>query len=652
MDLRFLRFRILLIFGVGILFLLIIVGRTLQLQLLPNERLFQLASRQHKKAVTLYPKRGTIFDQKGKELAVSRQVGSIYANPKKIRNRSFVARKLSRLTGIPYSKISQKLKSKRSFVWIQRLTKDTVTETLKQKPIEGVGIIDEYKRFYPNEELAGQVLGMVGMDSKGVEGLEYQYNEHLQGEKKSIGIIRDALGRVVSTDEPLFMETQEGNPLHLTLDKTLQFLLEKEIKTAVDSVDALQGLGVIQDAHTGALLAVAQYPFFNANRFGSYQKDPWKNRAVTDAYEPGSTFKVFLSALALEEGISPQEKFYCENGLFRVNRKDVIREAEQHKFQWLKFQDILKFSSNIGAVKLAYQVGELPFHRKILEFGFGQKTGVDMPGESLGIVRAGRSWEKIDLSTIAFGQGISTTPIQLVTAMSAIANGGRLMAPHIVAQRPKVVRRILSERVSKQLTDMLIRVTDRDGTGFLASLPDVSVAGKTGTAQKPNLKTGGYWPDKYIASFLGFFPAALDANTPKYTILIVVDEPKKFHYASQVAAPIFKVAASHTLRVFPSDQMMAQVPKQHEVLSISRRIQTQVMPKEIQISSDLLVGFDKMPDLTGRSMREVLQFTSQVGLDLKVKGSGIVVKQSIAPGKEISKGQKISVTLSALNEAH
>src|SRR3989338_3419069 len=210
MDLRFLRFRILLIFGVGILFLLIIVGRTLQLQLLPNERLFQLASRQHKKAVTLYPKRGTIFDQKGKELAVSRQVGSIYANPKKIRNRSFVARKLSRLTGIPYSKISQKLKSKRSFVWIQRLTKDTVTETLKQKPIEGV------------------------------EGLEYQYNEHLQGEKKSIGIIRDALGRVVSTDEPLFMETQEGNPLHLTLDKTLQFLLEKEIKTAVDSVDALQ----------------------------------------------------------------------------------------------------------------------------------------------------------------------------------------------------------------------------------------------------------------------------------------------------------------------------------------------------------------------------------------------------------------------------
>ncbi|MBI4040838.1 MAG: transpeptidase family protein [Deltaproteobacteria bacterium] len=641
----YLRFRILVVFFLGAFLFLIILGRALQLQLLPNPRLAELSKRQHRSAITLYPKRGTIYDRNLNELAVSRRVGSIFANPKGIRAKRLVARELSRLTGKSYDGIYKKIKSRRAFVWIDRLVADAVVERLKKRHLEGVGILYEYQRFYTNEEMAGQVLGMVGIDSKGMEGVEYFYNQKLEGQKKSVALMRDAMGRPITTDETLFMETREGDPLILTLDKTLQFSLERELEKTVETYEAKQGIAIIQKSATGEILAMAHYPFFNPNRFRSYEQDAWKNRAITDAFEPGSTFKVFLSALALEEGISPKEQFFCENGLYRVNSKDVIREAERHQFQWLTFENILKYSSNIGAAKIAFSLGKLPFYRKILEFGFGSRTGIDLPGEAQGQVRAERSWEKIDLSNIAFGQGISVTAIQLVSAMSAIANGGNLMKPLLTKQDPQVIRSILSPRIATQLTHMLIRTTEKDGTGFLATLKDYKVAGKTGTAQKPNLEARGYHTDRYLASFLGFFPAEVSADTPRYTILVMLDEPRKYHYASQVAAPLFRVAALHTLRVFPPESKIAKSNHQN-VSSVPQTVKDSGISPLVEFSKEEFSAH-QMPDLTGRSLREVLQFSSEVGLNLKVYGSGIVINQSIEPGKEIKAGQTCIITFKA-----
>src|SRR3989338_6754993 len=291
-NLGYLRFRILVIFFIAIFFFLFIIGRALQLQLVPNQKLAELSSRQYKTAVTLSAQRGTLYDRHMNELALSRKVGSIFANPKAIKNKKQMALRLSRLTGISASKLLQKLKLKKSFVWIDRLVEDSVTSHLLSKPIEGVGLIYEYKRFYNNQELAGQVLGFTDIDSQGIEGVEYGYNHLLQGQKKSLALLRDAYGRIVSMDETLFLESQEGHSLVLSLDKSLQFSVEKELDTQVQKFKAKNGLAIVQNAQTGEILAMAHYPFFNPNRLYPSQKGLWKNRAVVDAFEPGSTFKV------------------------------------------------------------------------------------------------------------------------------------------------------------------------------------------------------------------------------------------------------------------------------------------------------------------------------------------------------------------------
>jgi len=639
-NLGYLRFRILVIFFIALFFFFFIIGRALQLQVVPNQKLAELSSRQYKTAVTLSAQRGALYDRHMNELAISRKVGSIFANPKTIKNKKAVALRLSGLTGVSASKILQKLKLKKSFVWIDRRVEDSITARLLSKPIEGVGLIYEYKRFYNNQELAGQVLGFTDIDSQGIEGVEYGYNPILQGEKKSLALLRDAYGRIVSLDETLFMESQEGHSLVLSLDKSLQFSVEKELEAQVQKFKAKNGLAMVQNAQTGEILALAHTPFFNPNRFHSSQKGLWKNRAVVEAFEPGSTFKVILAAAALEAGVSPKDPFFCEQGFFRVNRKDGIREAQNHKYGWLTLSDILKYSSNICAAKVALHIGKEPFYRKISEFGFGNRIGIDLPGEALGIVRPKSTWEKIDLSTISFGQGISVTALQLVSAFSAIANGGKLMRPFLVKKvidaytgevketQPKTVRQVMSAESAKKLTEILKTVMEKDGTGYLAALDDVRIAGKTGTAQKPDLIKGGYSSNKHLSSFLGFFPA--DSQEPKYTILVLIDEPQKQHYASVVAAPLFKAIVLHTLRTFPQRSFVFAEGDQKLTVPAS--------PNLLEEKEGV------MPNLKGKSLRYVLEFAQKTGLILNVKGSGIAIHQSIAEGSPLERGQRCSVT--------
>ena len=650
----FLKLRILLIFFLGIFFFLFIIGRSLQLQLIPNKKLAELARRQYRTAVTLFPKRGSIYDRDLNELAVSRKVGSLFAYPPKIKNPRAAAAKLSRLTGIPERALYKKLSSKKSFVWIRRLMEDSVTERVKKQPMAGIELLYEYKRFYPNQEILGQVLGTVGVDSQGIEGVEYHFDKLLYGKKKSVVFMRDARGRPITFDKTLFMEAEGGGSLVLTIHKSLQFLIERELEAAVRRLQAKSALALIQDVTTGEILTMAQYPFFNPNQLASYAQGHWKNRSVVDVFEPGSTFKIFLAALALERGIKPSEQFFCENGFYRVAKDATIREAQNHKFKWLSFQDVIKYSSNIGAAKIARRLGGASFHRKILDFGFGSETGIEAPGESTGIVRPVREWTSVDLSNIAFGQGISVTAIQLLSAVSAIANDGKLMRPILLRRimdpqgrdveitQPQVIRQALAPEIARRLTRFLVRVTEPDGTGHLAVFNErQKVAGKTGTAQKPNLQSGGYWEDKYISSFVGFFPA----QKPKYSIFVMIDEPQTSYYASQIAAPLFKAAALHTAHIFPQemDMLIAQPPKKS--FQAVRRAKKISPPQKINYR--IIEGNTKMADLRGKSLREVLAYASETGLVLKIQGSGIAVHQSLQHGALIQPRQKCMVTFRA-----
>ena len=562
-----------------------------------------------------------------------------------------MALQLSHMTGVPYSKIYKKLKSKKKFVWIKRLISDGLLTSMKDRLPEGSGFLYEYKRFYPNQEVAGQVLGAVGVDSQGIEGIEYAYDDVLSGKKTSVAMVKDAHGRPITFDETLFMETQEGVSLVLTLDTALQYEVEKELEAQVKKFDAASALGVVQDVKTGEILVMAHYPSYNPNEKMS-GGDAWKNKALTDSFEPGSIFKVFLMALALEKGIRPSDRFFCENGLFHLNRKDVIREAHNHRFGWLSVQDILKHSSNIGAAKMGLKLGKMAYFEKIQSFGFGQKTKLGVSGEVTGIVRPVESWSSVDLSNIAFGQGISVTPIQMISAISAIANNGLMMKPMLIKMKldsksgglmeehSEILKQVVSPEIAKQLTRMMVRTTEKDGTGVLATLKNYPVAGKTGTAQKADPERGGYLTDSYVASFVGFFPA----NAPRFSIFVMVDRPKKYHYASQVAAPLFRAVAEHTLDFHHIDAKVVKKEdlgfKPLETKKVFKKSESMLLEQELHY----------MPNLAGRSMREVLEFSSKTGLQIQVTGSGVAVTQSIEEGNLIQSGQTCMVTFRALSQ--
>ena len=350
---------------------------------------------------------------------------------------------------------------------------------------------------------------------------------------------------------------EEESSLVLTLDKSLQYLAEREIENAVKDFAAQRGFAIIANPKTGEILALAQYPNFNPNYFENTAASVRRNRILTDIFEPGSTFKTFLLAAALDEKvITPESRFFCENGKI-VIRGRKIGEAQGHKWAYLSAQDILKFSSNIGALKIAQKLGIKKYYQKIRDFGFGEPTGVGLSGEAGGLIRPLKSWTDLDLATAAFGQGLSVTPLQLVSAFSAIANDGIYMEPYIVKEimdrkgekiysaEPKELRQVISKETASKMKDLLARVSEKGGTGFSARLPYFDIAVKTGTAQKPNPHGRGY-VNEYISSFIGFFPK----DDPMYTILVYVDEPQKAHYSSQVAAPVFKKIAQSMVRLY------------------------------------------------------------------------------------------------------
>jgi cell division protein FtsI (penicillin-binding protein 3) len=538
---------------IGVLFsisLVLIAAKSVHLQVFQGPWLSREAADQYEKSFEILGKRGTIYDANQTEMAVSIDVTSIGAYPGQIKKPAQTAKALAKVLDTNPSQLMAKLNSKKSFVWVKRQVTPREKSAVVALRVKGLDFIPEHNRVYPNKSLAAQTIGFAGIDGHGLEGVEFYYDAYLQGESHKLKVIKDALGRGFESNGN--MPDTGGHNLILTIDKTIQYIAERALSKAVIDYKAKAGFAVVMAPKTGAVLAMAHYPLFNPNTFRSFDKQNWRNRVITDPFEPGSTLKVFTAAAALEsKKVTAGSKFFCENGEYRVGR-ETVHDTRPHK--WMTLSEIIKYSSNIGAAKIVQKIGAKTLYKTLTDFGFGVKTQIDCPGETSGNLSHYKQWSPIDEAAIAFGQGVSVSAMQLTAAVSAIANDGVLMKPHIVQvitnqigrpvinRSPATVRRVVSIKTARAVNRMMQLVVEKGGTGNSAAIEGFRVAGKTGTAQKTN-NSGIYEKDKYVSSFVGFVPA----DNPELTILVVVDEPQGEYYGSVVAAPAFKTIATESL---------------------------------------------------------------------------------------------------------
>lgn len=648
--------------------------RAYDLQVRRAEGLKQMAEAQYMRDVKLAPKRGTIYDRHGAELAVSVDVDSVWANPRQLRKNGHdprhVARQLAGLLDVDQGVLERRLNSNRYFVWIKRRVSPAQGKAVASLGYRGVSNSKEARRFYPNSQLAAHVLGFANVDGKGIEGLELSHDEQLRGSVDAVPAIRDRRGVVVYSKQLLDDRASRGDDLTLTLDKTVQYIAERELEVAARTFEARAGSVVVMDPQTGELLAIANYPTFNPNRPGDSSSSHRRNRAVTDRFEPGSTVKPFTVAGALSQGaIRPRESIDCQGGEMEVAEYTI---HDSHKWDTLTPAEILVHSSNIGTAKIGLAMGRPSLYRTFRRFGFGQKTGLGLPGETAGQLRHHKRWYDMDAATISFGQGMSSTTLQLTTAMAALANGGKLMRPTLVKRvtdargetiqerMPQVRRWVVPQRVARLVSDMLIGVTGEDGTAPQAAIDGYLVAGKTGTAQKADYVHGGYAKDKWTSSFVGYAPA----DDPKLVVAVILDEPVIAHYGGTVAAPVFRRVVQASLRhlgVAPaqgSGSLEAQLAAHRKRL---RRAEAALAAgaggPEPAAGSDDAVGAAGLPKgevpASLRRTPEVLGFTARAALvashaaelQLVLEGSGLVTGQSPMPGELVPPGTTLRVVL-------
>ena len=545
------RFRIIIIGSIFSVFFTIIGAKAVYLQIFCGPWLSQKAANQYEESFKSSEKRGTIYDTNLKEMAVSVDVTSIAAHPGQIKNAQAMAKSLAGILKIDSKELIKKLSSDKKFVWIKRRVTPKETEAVRNLKITGIDFIPEHNRFYPNKMLSAQTLGFTNIDDHGIEGIEFYYDAHLRGSTSKFTVLKDALGRGFDAEKRRVSKFR-GNNLILTIDSTIQYIAEKALEEAVTEFSAKSGMAIIMAPKTGAILAMAHFPFFNPNAFNGFDKKLWRNRILTDHFEPGSTMKIFSAAAAIESGNAfPNSIFFCENGAYKIGQ-EVVHDTRP--YGWLSLQQIIKHSSNIGAVKVIEITGSESLYKTLRDFGFGSKTGIDCPGETSGSLSPFKQWAKIDAGTISFGQGISVSALQLASAASAIANEGLLMKPYIVQAitdqngrllksfEPRTVRRVVSEKTARTLVRIMQTVITKGGTGVKAAIEGYSVCGKTGTAQKID-ENGEYSDGKFISSFVGFAPA----EKSEVAILVVIDEPQDQHYGSIVAAPVFRKIAHKIL---------------------------------------------------------------------------------------------------------
>ena len=626
----------------GLLFLAVTV-QAFRLQIVQHEEMLKKAERQHQRIVPLTPVRGTIMDRNGNKLAVSLEMDSCFAEPRNIQDIDGTATVLAPFLRTTKQELLKKLNGSKNFVWLERRLTPEQAAPIKNLKLRGIGFAPESKRYYPNMEAAAHVIGFTGLDPIGLEGVELKYDSVMLGNTGYMVTERDALGRSIARKDSVIKNSSPGNNLVLTLDMTIQHIVEKELAKAVTESQAKGGMALVMEAATGKILALANYPTFNPNSFAQFTHAQLRNRTVADTFEPGSTFKIFVIAAALEERlVSPNDVFNCENGVYRVADRII---HDDHPHPRLSVSDIIKYSSNIGSAKIGFKLGEVRLKEYLRNFGFGARTGIDLPGEAQGSLK--KRWYGIDLATTSFGQGVSLSTVQLVTAVSSIANGGMLMKPYIVEKilddsgqavqenEPQIIRRVVSPETARRVARMMETVTGEGGTGTKAAVEGYRVAGKTGTAQKVDPLTRSYSPTKRIGSFVGFVPA----DNPKLTIAIIIDEPQGIKYGGVVAAPAFHGIALNSLaylKIMPPGNL-AKAPKAAEQQAAqpskqAAAVEAMAEGGALDMSSS---GEMVMPDFRGMSMRSVLQVMEKYQINIRLIGSGRAMEQNPPPGQSI-----------------
>jgi cell division protein FtsI (penicillin-binding protein 3) len=531
-------------FGFFIVFL-----RLVDIMILNHERLNERAKMQQLKGEDVQVRRGTIFDRHGREMAVNLELESLYCDPAEVASAERSAHVLSDITGKPSKAILTKLNSGGHFAWVDRKLEPDVARRIKETKIRGLVFVPDAKRFYPKGHLASHVLGFVDVDNKGIEGVELKYHGTLSTSGGKVLLSRDASGKTLS--QGVDMESR-GNNLVLTIDEGLQYMVETELDSAMTKWRATAAAAIMMDPLTGDILALANRPSFNPNSLSGSKNFERRNRAITDCYEPGSTFKIVIGTAALEEKlVSLDTPFDCSRGMIDVGKR-VVHDA--HKQGLLTFKEVIQKSSNVGSVMVGMKLGKERIYRYAKAFGFGEKTGVDLPGEVSGLIRPPERWSGVSIGSVPIGQEVAVTPLQILRAYSVVANGGLLVTPHVVSRvispEGKTVRtfngetkRVLSQKTADIFRDILKTVTEEGGTAKSAAVSGNNVAGKTGTAQMVDPRTKRYSREKYISSFVGFVPA----DNPRMAMIVVIYEPKGQIYGGVVAAPVFQRIAEKAL---------------------------------------------------------------------------------------------------------
>jgi cell division protein FtsI (penicillin-binding protein 3) len=533
----------------------VILLRLIDLMILEHQKLSERAEQQYLHEKILNPQRGIVWDRNMREMATSIESDSLYAVPSKIKDTRNLSRRLAPLIEVSSKQLNMTLlkKKKSGFIWLAR--KMDVTAVHKVNSIReqfgnrSLGFVTESKRYYPKGQTAAHVLGFTNIDSKGIAGLELIYNDYLKGEVKSVSLGTDARGNRLSGD---IKEAVSGNNLILTIDEGIQYIVERELSNTMAEWNAKAAVAIMMNPMTGEILAMSNRPTYDPNFAGKSPVYARRNRAVTDLYEPGSTMKTILAAAALEERTAGlNERFDVSKGYIVVGGKSI---RDLHKNEIITFQEVIQRSSNVGAVQIGLKLGGNKYYKYIRKFGFGEKTGIDFPGEVRGILRETKKWSGTSLPSLSIGQEIGVTPLQVLRAYATIANGGLLMKPYIVSDiisssgevlkriRPAAVRRVISRETAEAVKNILKTVVEEGGTARRAYIKGNLVAGKTGTAQIFDLKTRRYSKDRYVSSFVGFVPA----DDPKIALIVVVYEPKEETYGGIVAAPVFKNIIEHT----------------------------------------------------------------------------------------------------------
>lgn len=668
--------------------ILLIFLRLVQIQIVEREKYVKQALEQYTRKFVVRANRGWIYDRSLTPLALNKPCYDIGIDKHFAKDLPGASKKLARILNQSQRTILEKIRRAKSFVLLARKLEETDASVIKLMNIPGVKVIRSSERVYPLNEKLAQVLGFVDVDGHGLSGIEFAFEHYLSGKDGKSVLQKDATGRTLMPVSSFNREQKSGNDVILTIDQVIQTIAEEELRNAVEENNAKGGSVIITNPQTGEILAMASLPGFDANHATEYKPETWRIRPITDIFEPGSTFKIVTLAAAVSHGIDKtREIVYCENGQYKIYGEQ-INDSKKHG--WLSFEKVFIKSSNIGVAKIANAVGKNGMFTTSRNLGFGNRTGIELPGEVSGILKRPSEWSRFSLSAISYGHEVAVTPLQVAMAYGAIANGGKLMKPLIVTEvrskdkktllefEPQTIRRVMPPEMAEQLTEILTAVVE-SGTGKSAKIPHASIAGKTGTAQKPLADGSGYSNTKFVASFAGFYPS----DQARILIYVILDEPTPAHSGGSVAAPTFRKILAHILEVDSDLEQRRVEPPTKKVLAskpnlipdfTNRRLETAmrilhelgisptirgegsivqeqevVTPANEKQEPEIILtlanypdaeAYVTMPDLSRYALRKALCELSARGLNAKIVGSGRVVKQDPPAGSRIRAGAK------------